>query len=519
MSDGGETRHGTSDRRRIFALAIGGAGLALVVVAAITLTDSPSSTPSSPLDEFAYPNGDRANTRFVEGPIRATNVSDLAEAWSLPLQGGASFGAHWSSPTIANGVIYSQDSDSDVQAIDLGSGRVLWEKEYGATALQGNGVVIAHDRVYGATPTTVFALDRATGQERWRQTLPRSSLEGISMAPGYSDGLVYVSTIPAELTGGAVGVLWALDADTGEKVWSFETVSKGLWGNPSVNFGGGVTESPAFDKGGSMYFGVGSPGPYAGTPQEPWGSSRPGPNLYTSSIVKLDAKTGKLDWYYQLTPHALCNWDLQGPPILLKAGKRDLAIAAGRAGIVIALDQHSGELIWKRPVGIHNGHDNDGTAAMRGNYSNLEVPMKVYPGEVGGVAAAPSTNGSTVFVPVVNHPTTLVAQETGSASGTMAGELVALDVRTGAIRWKHRFPAALFAATIAVNDLVFVSTFDGALYAFEAGSGKLAWQTSLPAGTQSGIEVGDDTLIAPAGTGSASGQGLQMVAYRLGAGG
>lgn len=264
-----------------------------------------------------------------------------------------------------------------------------------------------------------------------------------------------------------------------------------------------------------MYFGVGNPGPAAGTKQEPWGTSRPGPNLYTGSIVKLDSRTGELEWYYQLTPHALCDWDLQGPPILVKARGRELVVAAGKSGIVIALDRDSGNLVWKRPVGIHNGHDNDGIRAMRGDYSNLKTPMTVYPGFLGGVPSPPSTDGSTVFVPVVNYASTLVTQEAGREKGPKTGELIALDVATGAVQWKHAFPTAPIGAISTVNDLVFASTIDGAIYAFVAETGDIAWEVSLPTGITAGIGVSGDTLLVPAGLENEAGQGPQMAAYRL----
>ena len=90
--------------------------------------------------------------------------------------------------------------------------------------------------------------------------------------------------------------------------------------------------------------------------------SRPAPDLYTGSVVKLDAKTGKLRWHHQVTPHALCNWDM-GSTVLAQAGGRDLVIASGLAGIVVALDRRTGKPVWKRVVGRHNGHDNDGLHA------------------------------------------------------------------------------------------------------------------------------------------------------------
>ena len=277
--------------------------------------------------------------------------------------------------------------------------------------------------------------------------------------------------------------------------------------------------TPAFDSQGFMYVGVGNPAPFPGTKQYPWGSSRPGPNLYTNSIVKLNATTGKLQWYYQLSPHDLYDRDLQDPPILTNIGGRQAVIAAGKAGIVLALDSRSGKLLWKRSVGTHNGHEIDSIYAMKHEYSRLKTPETVYPGLLGGVISQMSTNGSTVFVPVVNFPVKFTTQEERQEGPTGNGELVALDVATGAVKWTHTFPFAAFGATTAVNDLVFATTFDGTVYAFDAKTGEVVWQIRLPAGTNTGIAIDGDTLIAPAGTGTVSTQIPSMVAYRIGAGG
>ena len=129
-----------------------------------------------------------------------------------------------------------------------------------------------------------------------------------------------------------------------------------------------------------MYFGTGNPAPFPGQSGEPWGASRPGANLYTDSIVKLDAKTGQLQWYHQATPHDLYDWDFQDPPILTEIGGREVAIGAGKSGLVIAVDAETGKQIWKTPVGEHNGHDNDGLRAMKGETSKLKGQMVVAPG-------------------------------------------------------------------------------------------------------------------------------------------
>ncbi|HEU4905005.1 MAG TPA: PQQ-binding-like beta-propeller repeat protein [Solirubrobacterales bacterium] len=469
-----------------------------------------------------YPNGDLANTRNEDGSIKANNVAELAASWTAPIPGQSSFGSYASSPVVDKGVIYSQDLASNVQAIEQASGEVLWEKSYEQPSLGPNGVVVQQGMVFAPTPTAIVALDQKTGKQRWTTTLARNEVEGIDLAPGYDDGVVYASTVPTNANSlyepGGVGVLWALDAKTGKKRWSFDTVPKNLWGRPDVNSGGGVWYTPAFDGKGSMYFGVGNPAPFPGDEQNPWGSSRPGPNLYTNSIVKMNAKTGKMEWYFQLNPHDLYDWDLQGPPMLIDSGGRELVVAGGKVGYVIALDAKSGKLVWKRAVGKHNGHDDDGLLAMRGETSKLKTPFEIYPGTLGGVIAPMSTDGSRIFVPVVNHPVTVASGSSiEETSPENSGELVALNVKDGSLAWKKEFALApAYGATTVVNDLVFATTYDGKVHAFETGSGRPAWQVELPAGTNAGVTVAEDMLIAPAGVAAAEGQTPQIVAYRLG---
>ena len=274
------------------------------------------------------------------------------------------------------------------------------------------------------------------------------------MAPGVHDGIVYVSTVPADATEfyerRGVGVLWALDAKTGKKLWHFDTVpDRPLGGEaPTINSGGGLWYAPSFDGKGSMYFGIGNPAPFPGTGKYPWGSSRPGPNLYTDSIVKLNAKTGKMDWYYQLTPHDIYDWDFQDPPILTKVGGRELAIGGGQVG-----DRRRPRRA-DRQAGLEDARSAPTTAttttacyAMRREYSKLKTPVKVFPGNLGGVIAPMATDGTGVFVPVVNHSVTIASPSEVEEESPLTGELVALDAQTGAIEWKHGFSSAAFGAT------------------------------------------------------------------------
>jgi outer membrane protein assembly factor BamB len=501
-------RGGERDPRRAYVITT---VVAVALIAALLLASCSSETRDRAVS-LGYPNGNSANTRGSRGSIDSSTVSDLSPAWTRPAVLSGEQGTFISSPVVADGVVYLQDLNSNVRAIDIESGDTEWERKFEAPTTGPNGVFVDTNRIYGATPQEAFALDRGTGEEIWSTRLTANPAEGIRMAPGYHDGLVYLSTVPSAFEGGERGVLWALNAKTGKKVWSFDTVPKDLWGDARRNFGGGLTNPPAFDAKGFMYFGVGGPGPLPGTKRDPWGSSRQGPNLYTDSLVKLDAKTGKLKWDFQLTPHAVCVWDLQDSPLLLNAGGHKLVVAAGKAGIVVALNRQTGAVAWKRPVGIHNGHDRDGLQAMRGNYSTLGLPMKVFPGSEGGVEAPMSTDGSSIFVPVVNHSTTLFSQSEAEQSELTTGELVALDATTGRVRWSHRFNSAPTGATSSVNDLAFATTSDGTLYAFNATSGKVEWTTALPEGIDAGLAFDETTLVAPAGLGVTP----KIVAYRLG---
>lgn len=489
----------------------------LAVAGALAGCGSSSSGSGLNFTGSGYPNVDISNTRQVGGPINSSSVTGLEQAWTLPITATSAFGSYASSPIISNGVMYSQDLASNVQAIDVETGEVLWSTPFEQADHGPNGVVVAEGLVFGATPIEAFALDQKTGKEVWSVELARNGKEGIDMAPGYHDGLVYVSTVPVNVEefygGDGVGILWALDAKTGKKVWKFNTVPKDLWGNTKVNSGGGLWYTPAFDKKGSIYISVGNPGPIPGTEKDPWGSSRPGPNLYTDSLVKLDAKTGKMDWYYQATPHDVNDWDLQDPPILAKVGGKDAVIGAGKSGIVLAVDANNGKLLWKTPVGIHNGHDDIGKEAMEGKLPKL--PVTILPGSLGGVIAPMSTDGKYVFAPVVNSSLTLNSQTEKSEGGPGNGELVALDLATGKIKWKQKLSTPAFGSATSVNDIVFTTTYDGNVSAFDASNGTVVWREKLPAGTNSGVTVSGNMLIAPAGVAAAEGQKAQIVAFRL----
>jgi alcohol dehydrogenase (cytochrome c) len=495
----------------------------LLLVALTALVGCGSSSESSDsggdvkLTGDAWPGIDQASTREAKGEINRSNAANLEVAWSLPSKAQSTYGSYATSPVIANGVIYIQNLESAVQAISLDSGEVQWTWQSESATQGPNGVVVADGKVFGATASEAFALDQETGKELWSVPVAESPL-AIDMSPGYSDGLVYVSTVPvnvnSEYQGGAVGTLYALDAKTGRKAWTWDTVPKSLWGNKKENSGGGLWYPPSFDEKGSMYVGTGNPVPYPGTPKEPWGASRPGPNLWTNSVVKLDAKTGKLDWYYQQTPHDLYDWDFQNSPILAKAGGREVAIGSGKNGIVTAVDAKSGKPVWSTPVGKHNGHDDDGMLAMKGQSSKIKKG-EVLPGNLGGVIAPPAANATTVFVPIVNGGIEVTPQQTLSNTAELQGGFAALDIKTGKVLWQEEYRAAAYGSPVVVNDVVFFATFDGTVHGLDVKTGGEVWTASLPAGSNSGVAVSGDTLVVPAGIPAAEGQQPELVAFKL----
>jgi len=495
------------------------------------VTGKAPAAAGSPAAGWTLPGADLANTRYVASAITSANVSKLGVAWTVPLtiSTAHSAGAYATTPVVVNGVVYVQDLESDVMAIGLATGKVLWAHDYNSPNGGPDGVTVAGGVVYAATNNAAVALNAATGAQLWSRTLIENDHEGIDMAPGYNNGTVYVSTVPVNplvggYLGGGKGILWALNARTGAPEWSWDQVQD-LWGNPGVNSGGGLWYEPSFDAQGNIYLGTGNPGPVFGTKRYPVGSSRPGPDLYTDSVVKL-SPAGKLLWYYQLTPHDLYDWDLQNPPVLTTANGRPVVIDGGKAGILIELDAQTGKLLWRRPVGAHQGHENDGLLtehATPSSHGILPAKFCLEPAIDGGIETELASNGSTTFAAVsdVAVPAT-PAGFSGSLAGRFqavdkgTGEMVAVDQQTGAVDWDTLLPSSPYGAATVTNDVVFTTTFNGDLYALDARTGAILFKTPMSAWSNAPVAVDGDYVIAGAGVAQSSTQRPMIIAYRLG---
>jgi outer membrane protein assembly factor BamB len=481
---------------------------------------------------WTLPDGNLASTRDVASGITSSNVAKLGVAWTAPIGSKAEYDNYYATPIVVDGVVYSQDVRSNVIAIQLSTGKVLWRHNYNSIDGGPNGVNVVGGTVYAATATSAVALSAATGRQLWSRTLVHNPNEEIDMAPGYNRGTVYLSTAPvsvhSEYAGGARSALWALNASTGAPEWSWDEVQN-LWGNPHVNSGGGQWYAPSFDAQGNIYLGVANPGPLGGAPGYPWGTSRPGPDLYTDSVVKL-SPAGKLLWYYQLTPHDLFDWDLQDPPVLSTAGGHPVVIDGGKAGILFELNAQTGKPLWTLPVGVHNGHDHDGLLteyAKPHSHLRLSGSFCLEPGPFGGIETQLASNGSTTFAAVNDMP--LVATSikgytvSGGAKGFTAaiehatGEMVAVSQATGKTVWDDRLPSSPYGAATVTNDVVFTTTYGGYLYAFSTASGAVLLKTPMSAGSNAPVAVDGDYVIASAGVASSAHDKPLIIAYKLGA--
>ncbi|HEX3823899.1 MAG TPA: PQQ-binding-like beta-propeller repeat protein [Mycobacteriales bacterium] len=485
--------------------------LAMVLLGAVSLVAACSSgkpavkaaTPAAS-GSWLYPNADLANTRDAAGStISSSNVAKLAQAWTFNLSGKAasgvqSTGSLAAAPIVANGVVYFQDLDSNVYAVSLATGKLDWEYSVNVPERSGpgpNGVAVVAGTVYGTSPTTAFALSATTGRTTWINRSLLSTGQGtISIQPQVAAGRVYLASGYGAATGG--GVLMALNATNGNVLWKFNTVLLPDTGVKTLGIGsGGAWETPLVDSDGSVTFGTGNP--YQ-TPGE--AISNPSRLLYTDSDVNLDAATGKLRWYYQGVPDDFMDHDMQTSPMGASIDGSGVVIGSGKLGIVYAMNAQSGRLIWKTPVGEHNGHDNDSLQALE-HRSTLKAPFTYLPGAIGGALTNLALAGNTVYVVTCDFPFTFKAMNEvlGIPGSSATGEIEALSLSTGKVEWDTKVAAMPLGAATVSNDLLFTTLVNGDLVAVNRNTGAIVYRAELPATTNSPIAIAGNTVIVPAG--------------------
>lgn len=456
--------------------------------------------------DWPRPNLDLSSTRALAGSgVNRKNSGSLRLAWRfrLPVRPGYA-GSLTATPVVAHGVVYLQDMRSNVYALDLATGALRWRDQFSDTNPGPDGVTVVGGRVYGATDSTAFALSAATGRLLWTQDLVGPTEQFVDIAPQVAHGLVYVATISYPPNG--KGVLYAIGAKTGRVRWRFNTI-KTPWRVPALAGGGGAWYPPSV-AGNTVYWGIANPLPWGGSHRYPNGGAFAGPALYTDALLALDASTGRLLWYDQVTRHDVRDHDFSLPPITGRSGSLPAVFGAGKAGVVIAWDRGSHRRLWRTEVGLHL-HD-----------SGL-LPRKtvlICPGLFGGVLTPMAYAGNELFVPIVNLCMYGDAYGYYPLAGVNVtkrgrGEFVALNATTGREIWTRRFVHADFGCATVADGVVFTSTYDGTVYGFDTATGRTLWQTTMPAGINSCPALSGDTLLVGAGVAKAHGEGV-LEAFR-----
>ena len=208
---------------------------------------------------WPYPDHNPSNSRLATGsPITAKNLEQaLTTAWKVTAGGGLP-----TSPIVVGRSVFVEDQLGEVFDIDLATGTTVWKSSPNGYSVGPEGVAVGWGKVFGVTPTSLFALDETTGRQLWSTPLTRTKTDGIDVQPQVVGHEVIASTVPVSVKGiyigGDRGFIDAVDESTGKLRWAFDTVaSPTLWGNPSVNSGGGSWYPPSFSpSSGLLYVGV-----------------------------------------------------------------------------------------------------------------------------------------------------------------------------------------------------------------------------------------------------------------------
>jgi outer membrane protein assembly factor BamB len=507
----------TRYRLSVGALVAVAAGVLVASALALSSAGTPPPELSAQADAWPAANADLSNSRSTtHTDINSSNVATLHPVWRYKIPGKpGGFGLLTSAPIVYGGVVYFQDLNSNVYALDEYTGKLKWKHAFNVPSVGPDGIEIGYGRIYGATEKAAFALDLNSGSLIWEKKLVTNPHEGIDLTPQVYDGKVIFSSVPGSsytdlYHKNAVGVVYSLDAATGKIVWSFDTVvrpKKGIYG------GGGIWYPPAIGNDGTVFLGIGNAGLWPNTPTDPNAKLRTGNNLYTVSLVALNGETGKLKWYHQVIHHDVRDYDLQLDWLDTEPTGNQIVMATGKMGKVFAWDAATGKALWVDTVGKHTNDVGP-------------LPKKavlVCPGFAGGTLTPPAVADHTVFLPYSDKLCS-VASATGEttppqnvASGV--GGLMAIDAVTGKIKWNRHLPGPDFGSATVANDVVFTADWNGKLFAYSTDIGKRLWTAQAPAAINSPPAITKNMLIVGAGTaglGTIKHPVFSITAYGLG---
>ena len=437
--------------------------------------------------------------------ITQANVGRLKPEWTFQtgtMTRGRGFEA---TPLLWDGVLYVTGSNNFAWALDARTGRPFWtyrrnlpdDLTYGAQAPVNRGFGILDNRLFMVTlDAHLLAFDRATGRILWDIVLADYKIGYSStLAPLVVDNKVIVGISGGEYP--TKGFLDAYDPATGQRLWRFNTIpNPGERGSETwpatagrLERGGGATwmtgtYDPELNL---LYWGTGNPNPDYN------GDDRKGDNLYTNSLIAIDAATGTLKWHYQFTPHDTHDWDANQVPVLADWPDRKVVMLANRNGFFYVLDRRTGELLvgkpftdttWAREIG------KDGRPIVLN-----EGDKGCIPDMWGGTNFNPPTYDPALKMFFLNARETCATYETSPATiapgrtsfgGVVRmdrdkayGALRALDATTGERKWEFKYPQPTMAGVMSTaSGLVFAGDNEGNFMAFDSRTGKNLWRYS-----------------------------------------
>ena len=443
---------------------------------------------------------DNSRHTTIEALTQA-NVGRLQPVWHFVL------GPHErveTTPIVVDRTMYvTTGVGNNVIAIDAVSGKQKWRYRPALGAMSpccgalNRGVAVGEGRVYFATlDAQLIALDARTGQPRWNVRIGDGA-KGLSetMAPLYWNDTLFIGSSGSDY--GIRGSVSAYRASDGKFLWRWYAVGPGWEGayatsangfslhrdiaaekradatyhNAWQQGGGAVWMTPALDPAEhTLYVSTGNPSPVFN------GSVRPGDNLYTDSIVAIDARNGKMRWSYQQTPHDIWEYEAASPPVLVQTagapGKPAPAvIEAGKTRWLYVLDRRTGKPLrlsqaWSPNDDVYQPY------ALAKDQPKVELPLR---GTIGPIAYDPVARFA--YITEIDRP----------SAKTWRDLMVAVDVDTGKIQWKKMLGPEhdtyrgdpVLAGALSVNDVVLASDPDGKLAALDARNGAVLWQHQL----------------------------------------
>lgn len=470
--------------------------------------------------------------------ITPANAGNLALKWV--------FQARWldyyqATPLVVDGIMYTTQGN-DVVALDATTGKLFWIYRYTpATDAKfccgriTRGVALLGELVYLATlDAHLIAIDAKTGVPRWEKVVAQATAGySMTLAPLVIKDKVIVGTAGGEH--GIRGFVAAYDGKTGTEAWRFNTVplpgepGHETWGEGDgwKHGGASVWLTGSYDPETNLTFwGVGNPGPDYNA------ETRPGDNLYSCSVIALDADTGKLKWHYQFTPADEFDWDAVQVPVLADIEWRGAPLKAmlwaNRNGFFYVLDRKTGRFLQGTPLAKQNwnaGFDEKGRPIRTENAHPSREGVLIYPGNQGATnwfnpSYSPRTglfyvnvweNSHHIFKRVDDDFKEDGARYTsgtlttnypgfGIAAGMRAaqrpnlrmedenyGTVRAFDPQTGKWKWEYKMSDLTDAGVLTTaSDVLFTGGREGYFFALDAKDGSLLWKIQLGGPIQNG---------------------------------